>query len=61
MTYTEHNITTCYLPENRGHKFFHSVIGPREAYCPRANSIKNSGSPAKLRVNTYGMRNAPAV
>ena len=35
----------------------HTVMGPSEANCPTANSMKKSGRPAMINMIMYGMRN----
>lgn len=36
------------LPLNKGHTL-HIVIGPSDANCPNANSMKKAGRPTKAR------------
>ena len=38
---------------------FQIAIGPKEANCPNANSMKNMGKPQITSIVKYGMRNAP--
>ena len=35
------------------------MMGLREAYCPKASSMKKSGNPASASIKVYGMRKAP--
>ena len=37
------------------------MLGPKLAYCPRANSKKNNGSPTRSKHIAYGIRNAPTI
>lgn len=48
------------LPLNRG-TARHIEIGPSEANCPNANSIKNRGIPQMSNIMAYGIRKAPAI
>ena len=48
------------VPLNAGHNF-HTPRPPTLRYCPRDNSRKNMGIPAKNSVIKQGTRNAPTV
>ena len=45
-----------FVPLNIG-TAFQTEMGPQEANCPKAISMRNSGSPARININTYGIRN----
>lgn len=35
------------------------VMGPNDANCPNASSIKNKGSPTRASISKYGIKKAP--
>ena len=45
-----------FVPLNIG-TAFQTDMGPQEANCPKAISMRKSGSPARININTYGIRN----
>ena len=46
-------------PLNKGASFPKILVGPCPAYCPRANSMKNSGKPIPNNIVKYGIKNVP--
>lgn len=47
-----------HIPLNIGASL-HTPRPPIDVNCPREHSSKNNGTPAKIRVRKYGIRNAP--